>query len=253
MRIKAIVEYDGTTFSGWQVQPDVNTVQAELENALAKILQTTTPVICAGRTDAGVHGRGQVVHFDCDTKLSLNKITFGLNSILPPSVAVHSLKEVSQEFHARFSATQREYRYFISTKKTALLKNRVAQVYYVVDWLLVENELKSILGLHKFSSFCSVGYYSQNHNCNITKAQLIKKEDDIYEIVIAADRFVYKMIRTLVGTLLDIGRGLIKKSLLEIIEAEDRSVAGATAPACGLYFEKVDYPADLELKVGADR
>ncbi len=235
------VEYDGAQFSGWQVQPDRVTVQEVLEKKMAIIAQTKVSTICGGRTDAGVHGRGQSVHFDIEKEIDLYKFEKGINALLPDSIAIYDLKLVSPEFHARFDATKREYLYTINTRKSPLQKNSSYYVSYPIDWEKVKDELPALLGEHTFSSFCSVGYYSDNHNCNIECAEIEFPSEGVVTLRLRANRFVYKMVRTIVGTLVEIGRGKITKSMSQIIASKDRSQAGSTAPSHGLTFEWVYY------------
>lgn len=235
------VEYDGAAFSGWQVQPDQVTVQSELEKALATIARTPVQTICGGRTDAGVHGRGQSVHFDLDDEIDCRRFQKGINALLPSTVSVYDLKLVSPEFHARFSATKREYLYTITTRKSPLMDKRSALVTYPMDWDRVVKEVACLKGTHVFTSFCAVGYYSDNHECTVETAEITFPSDGVVVLRISANRFVYKMVRTIVGTLIDMGRGKIKQSMAEVIASQNRELAGHTAPAKGLVFEMVHY------------
>ncbi len=235
------VEYDGAEFSGWQVQPDRVTVQSVLEEKMAIISQSPIATICGGRTDAGVHGRGQSVHFDLDKEIDLYKFQKGVNSLLPDSVAIFDLQKVANDFHARFDATKREYLYTITTRKSPLARKHANYVSFPIDWERVAEEAKALSGKHTFTSFCSVGYYSDNHDCTVECAEISFPSEGVVTFRIRANRFVYKMVRTIVGTLLDMGRGKISKSMAEVIAAEDRSNAGMTAPSQGLTFEWVYY------------
>ncbi len=235
------VEYDGAQFSGWQVQPDKITVQSVLEEKLAIIAQQPVATICGGRTDAGVHGRGQSVHFDLDKVIDIYRFQKGVNALLPDNISLYDLEEVRSDFHARFSATKREYLYTIVTRKSPLLRNHAAYVSYQIDWERVKREIEALKGNHIFTSFCSVGYYSDNHRCNIELVELEFPSEGVVTLRLRADRFVYKMVRTIIGTLIDMGRGKISRSMAEVIEAENRQKAGVTAPAHGLTFEWVYY------------
>jgi tRNA pseudouridine38-40 synthase len=235
------VEYDGSQFSGWQVQPDRITVQSVLEEKMGIISQQRVATICGGRTDAGVHGRGQSVHFDLDGEIDCYRFQKGVNSLLPDSVAIFDLQPVHPEFHARFDATHREYLYTITTRKSPLMKNHANYVSFPIDWERVQREVGALTGEHVFTSFCSVGYYSDNHRCNVELAEIAFPSPGVVTFRIRADRFVYKMVRTVVGTLIDMGRGKIKESMKDIIAAEERGRAGATAPSQGLTFEWVYY------------
>lgn len=235
------VEYDGESYSGWQVQPDRVTVQQVLEEKMTIIAQESVSTICGGRTDAGVHGRGQSVHFDIDKDIDIYKYQKGVNALLPDTIAIYDLKKVGDDFHARFSATKREYLYTITYRKTPLLRNHSARVTYPMDWNRVREEVKALHGKHVFTSFCAVGYYSDNHTCDVELVELDFPTEGVATLRLRADRFVYKMVRTIVGTLIDMGRGKIKHSMEEVIRAENRELAGFTAPSQGLTFEWVYY------------
>ncbi len=241
MRYFCRVEYDGAQFSGWQVQPDRVTVQSILEEKMAIIAQHPISTICGGRTDSGVHGKGQSVHFDLDKEISPYRFVKGVNSLLPFSVAIYDMVEVPHDFHARFSATHREYTYTMVTRKSPLMENSASLITYQIDWKRVQEECKALIGEHVFTSFCASGYYSDNHKCTIELAEISFPSENIVQFRIKANRFVYKMVRTIVGTLIDIGRGKITKSMKEIIDAEDRLYAGVTAPSKGLTFDWVHY------------
>lgn len=241
IRYFARVEYDGSLFYGWGIQPDRVTIQAELEDKIAHLIGVPVTIMCGGRTDAGVHARGQSFHFDLPREIVPFKFQNGLNALLPDAIAVFDLKKVESDFHARFSATKREYLYTIVTKKSPLLASQSIHVTYTLDWKRIEREVAQLLGEHEFTSFCSSGYYSKNHFCNIECAEISYPEDGVVTLRLRADRFIYNMVRTIVGTLIDMGRGRIKRSMSEVILAKDRLAAGYTAPARGLTFEWVYY------------
>ncbi|MGM0444730.1 MAG: tRNA pseudouridine(38-40) synthase TruA [Fibrobacterota bacterium] len=241
MRLFCRVEYDGTAFCGWQKQPDARTVQGEIEQALATILRRPVPITGAGRTDAGVHAIAQAFHFDLWEKRDTGKLTYSLNSLLPPEIGLYNMKVVDDSLHARFSARERSYRYCIISWKSPLLRNRAAHIRYNIDWDIVRRELALIRGTHSFTGFCAAGCYTDNHVCTVTDAELITEESGMRVIKIRADRFVYKMVRTIVGTLIDLGRGRLKGSVADIFEHQNRDLSGITAPPEGLYFENVTY------------
>ena len=244
MRYFCRVEYDGTRFSGWQYQPNSTSVQQILEETLSVVLRAPCTVTAAGRTDAGVHARGQGIHFDVCEEINIAAAEASLNGLLPPDIAVYGLKSVRDDFHARYSAVSRKYRYCISQKKSPLMLKRVWPVYCKIDWNRVEHELKSLTGVHNFTTFCSSNTDCKSMDCDISSASLSCNENGIKIFTIEANRFIYKMIRSLVGTLVDIGRGYITDPLHEIIASRDRNRAGATAPAYGLTLEWVSYPAE---------
>jgi tRNA pseudouridine38-40 synthase len=238
------VEYDGTSYGGWQRQPNAVSIQEKLEHAFGVALRTTINITGAGRTDAGVHGRGQGVHFDCDKELDLSRLELSVNAILPHEISIYNLCKVDNAFHARFSAVSRRYKYTMCLRKMPLLYKRVWMIFTNVDWDLVKQNASHLLGRHDFETFCASGATSDNTFCTVTGASLDKIDESIV-FTIEADRFIYRMVRSVVGTLIDIGRGKINLSMEEIITSRDRKLAGSTAPACGLVLDYVKYPVEL--------
>jgi len=238
------VEYDGSGFGGWQIQPNATSVQESIENALSIALRSDIAITGAGRTDAGVHGRAQAVHFDYDRSIDTGKLQISLNALLPREIAVYNLSLVDPAFHARFSAVSRQYKYYMCLRKKPLLFKRVWMIYGHVDWNLVKENCDALIGKHDFKAFCASGATSDNTICTVKKVCL-DNVDECIVFTIEADRFIYKMVRSIIGTLIDIGRGQITTSMKDIIACQDRSVAGSTAPACGLVLDRVIYPAGL--------
>lgn len=234
------VEFDGSTFHGWQRQPDVESVQAVLEQALSTVLRTPISVVGAGRTDTGVHARRLGVHFDIDADIDTFTVMRALNGMLGPRVAVAQMQIVENDFHARFSAVGREYAYRIVTQSSPWWYGRVWHCRYDVDWERVEQGLIALVGGHDFSTFCAAGNSTGHNRCTVTTASLDRRSQP-YVINLGANRFVYRMVRSLVGTLVDIGRGVCECSMAELLAACDRTRAGTTAPACGLTLENVFY------------
>ena len=250
--IKLIVEYDGSGYCGWQVQAkgDV-TIQEILQAALRKIIHEKINVIASGRTDSGVHSLGQVVNFETASKIPISKLALALNSILPDDIAVRGLQEPALDFHSRFSAKSKIYRYIIRTDSTkgVFLKEYYCHIKYPLNIRIMKSEARSLLGRHDFSSFCASNTKIKNPIRSI-KRILIKKVSfepfgDNFKLLvidIEADGFLYNMVRNIVGTLLEIGRGKFKKgSLKKILEFKNRTKAGPTAPAKGLFLLKVKY------------
>lgn len=244
MRYFFRVEYDGSKFGGWQRQPNALTIQEVLENALKVALRTSLEITGAGRTDAGVHARAQAVHFDSDKLLNEKKLQLSLNALLPPEIAVYNLSRVDPHFHARFSASSRQYKYYFSLRKQPLYAKRVWMIYSDVNWDIVNENCKYLLGPHDFSTFCASGAGSDNMVCTVKRAEFQTVNEHLV-FTIEADRFIYKMVRSIVGTLIDIGRGRFKSTLADIIASKDRSRAGLTAPPFGLVLEKVTYPKEI--------
>jgi tRNA pseudouridine38-40 synthase len=245
MRYFFRVEYDGTDYGGWQRQPNAVSVQEKLEEAFSTALRVPVEITGAGRTDAGVHAAGQGAHVDISREIDIKKCELSVNSLLPSSIAIYNLKKVDDSFHARFSAVRRRYKYFISRSKRPLLYKRVWMVFYnSVDWELVKANIRQLHGTHDFSSFCSSGCGTENMNCSISTAEITER-DGLIIFTIEADRFIYKMVRSITGTLIDIGRGYLKTSIADLIASKDRTMSGQTAPASGLVLDYVSYPEDL--------
>ena len=244
MRYFFRVEYDGTDFGGWQRQPNAVSIQELLEKALTVALRAPSEITGAGRTDAGVHARAQAVHFDSEKKIDLGKLQLSLNALLPPQIAVYNMAEVDSSFHARFSAVSRQYKYYLSLRKQPLFLKRVWMIYNKVDWDLVRKNSLDLLGTHDFETFCASGAGSDNTVCTVKNVNLVETRDGLV-FTIEADRFIYKMVRSVVGSLIDIGRGRFNSTMAEIIESKDRSRAGSTAPPFGLVLERVNYPLEL--------
>jgi tRNA pseudouridine38-40 synthase len=241
MRYFFRVEYDGTRFCGWQNQPNGISVQQLIEEALTVALREPCPIVGAGRTDAGVHARGQGAHFDAPAGVDLERLTLSINALLPPDIAVYGMVPAREDFHARFSAVSRRYIYYFSDRKSPLCYRRAWPVYYPIDWERVALEAKRLAGRHDFTAFCSSGADSDDMVCDVTFAG-VSSVGGLRAFTIEANRFVYKMVRSLVGTLVDIGRGRMDASVGAIIASRDRGLVGETAPACGLVLEWVGYP-----------
>jgi tRNA pseudouridine38-40 synthase len=243
MKLFFRVEYDGTNYGGWQHQENAPTIQDALERAFSTALRTPCAVTGAGRTDAGVHALGQGAHVAFDPAAApenLRTCELSVNALLPSDIAIYRLQTVGDDFHARFSATSRRYRYALCPRKRPILFKRVWMVFYDVNWELAASMTPALLGDHDFSAFCAAGSGAAHANCTVRSASLAR-EGDLYIFSIEANRFVYTMVRSIVGTLVDLGRGRLSGSLAEIIESKDRRRAGMTAPACGLVLEHVSY------------
>lgn len=234
------VEYDGTAFGGWQRQKNAPSIQETLEKTFSIAARTPCRVTGAGRTDAGVHARAQGAHVELDVAIDTSETERSVNALLPPDIAVYRLQPVDGEFHARFSAVSRRYCYYMCQRKRPLLYKRVWMVFYTVDWKRVKEECSSLVGTHDFSAFCASGSGARHARCTVREATL-SSQGDLKVFTIEADRFVYMMVRSLIGTLVDIGRGRITASLAGIISGRDRKRAGTTAPASGLVLDNVFY------------
>ena len=236
------ISYHGKPFAGWQRQPNAHSVQAELEQALATILRQ--PIACtgAGRTDAGVHAMQLMVHFDYEKPLPDN-FFYGLNGILPPSVAVNRLlRPISQDFHARFDATSRSYAYHLVRRKSPLAQGLALWVRQELDFEAMNEAAALMPGYEDFASFCKAHGDNKTTLCKLDHAYWEKKEDK-WIFHIKANRFLRGMVRAVTGTLLEVGKGKMNaEDFGNIIEAKDRTKAGPNVAAEGLFLTEVAYP-----------
>lgn len=240
--------YKGTNYHGWQVQPNAVTVQEVVEKALSTILREEISVVGAGRTDTGVHASFFVLHFDSEkNNLDQTKLVNKLNRFLPPDIAVLKIFRVNNDAHARFSAVSRTYNYYISTEKNPF---RIETSYYYTVPLDVQkmNEAVSMLfEFEDFTSFSRLHTDVKTNNCKIYHAEWSIEKDQLV-FTIKADRFLRNMVRAIVGTLLEIGRGKMSiDEFRKIIEKKYRGAAGASAPAEGLFLTDIEYPKEIEV------
>lgn len=239
------LKYDGTNYHGWQIQDNANTVQAEINKALSTLLQQETNVTGAGRTDTGVHAKELYVHFDVENKLDEKHLHFKLNNILPFDISCTSVKEVNTDAHARFSATSRTYEYWITTEKNPFLINKAYLFNKPLNIVLMNEAAELIKKYTDFSCFSKSNTDTFTNNCEITYAKWEEHNDKLV-FTITANRFLRNMVRAIVGTLLEIGIDKINlKDLEEIILSKNRSNAGTSVPAHGLYLTEVKYPKEV--------
>ena len=240
-KLRLLVEYEGTAYCGWQRQADDPTVQAAIEDALATLLREKVTIAGAGRTDAGVHARGQVASFATSSPLEPRKIAAGLNGILPDDIAVISCDEAAESFHARFDATGRRYSYSISTVPAAVDRRMVWEVGWDLDVRAMSEAAESVAGEHDFASFCRTGAAVRHHRCSVRLSRWTR-EGGRLRFDIAADRFLHGMVRSLVGSMVDVGRGYTPlPEFLGMLAKRDRTGAGPAAPPRGLVLEEVYY------------
>jgi tRNA pseudouridine38-40 synthase len=239
---KLTIEYDGTEFVGWQSQQNGRAVQDEIERALRQITGEEIRIVGAGRTDAGVHARGQVASFRSGSALTCERLRAALNGVLPEDVCIHAVDDVAESFHARFGAIRREYSYTIALHPTALERRTAWFVKYPLDTSLLRTAALAPLGTHDFTSFCKGESEVDNRVCTVVRSEWTDRPGGmVYHV--AADRFVHGMVRTLVGTMVDIARGYFPPDAFrEILDKRDRKEGGTAAPPHGLVLEKVDYP-----------
>ncbi|PID48881.1 MAG: tRNA pseudouridine(38-40) synthase TruA [Proteobacteria bacterium] len=249
MKFAACVEYDGAAYCGWQRLGHAASVQQCIEAALSKVANESIQVVCAGRTDSGVHATGQVIHFETNAVRSTRAWLLGANVNLPYDISLRWVISVADDFHARFSARSRRYRYVILNRsaKPALLYKKVAWYHHSLDVDKMHNAAQVLQGEHDFSSFRASGCQASHARREIYTIRVSRAGAFIY-IDVSANAFLHHMVRNIVGSLLKVGAGEQETSwLAELLEKRDRTYAGTTAPANGLYFVYVEYPARFGL------
>ncbi len=241
---KIIIEYDGSQYCGWQRQNNDPTIQETIEKALMKMTDQKISVIGSGRTDAGVHAYGQVANFKCDTKLTANDFLGGLNSLTPENIVISACEEVSDEFHARFSATSKIYQYRIlnRTNPAAIMRQYAWHIRKALDLDAMRTALPHLIGSHDFKAFEGAGSPRAHTIRNVLNAGLTNDSDGNIVFEIEADGFLRYMVRNIVGTLVEVGFGKISPDdVKHILNSRDRTRAPATAPAHGLFLKTVKY------------
>jgi len=242
--LKLTIEYDGTDYAGWQTQHAKHrTIQQVIEDTLHTILRQDIKLIGSGRTDAGVHALGQVANFKTVSSLPVERLKKALNALLPDDIVIRSIEEVEPSFHSRFSAKTKAYRYAILNRDhpSALLRTRVHFCPHPLDIARMKKEAFCLLGRHDFKAFQASSKREKNPVKTIKKLA-IRREGDVIYFDIEADGFLYNMVRNIVGTLIEAGRGKFEKGYLKkLLLSKDRKLAGPTAPAKGLCLMKVGY------------
>ncbi len=244
MRIALGIEYDGSAFSGWQLQDDARTVQGCVEVALSKVADHPVRVTCAGRTDAGVHGIGQVVHFDAEATRSMRSWVCGANANLPKQISVTWAQQVAGDFHARFCAMRRRYRYVILTRsvRPTFLAGRVSWDYRPMDERRMAEAGAYLIGEHDFSSYRALACQAKSPVRTVYRLDVTRQGELIF-IDIEANAFLHHMVRNIAGVLMAIGAGEREPAWArEVLEMRDRTLGGVTAPPHGLYLMEVGYP-----------
>lgn len=240
--LRFLIEYDGTRYSGWQRQAEDPTIQGALEDALRSILREEVSVIGAGRTDAGVHAAGQVANCRTASSMDPGQVLRGVNALLPDDIVVLRSEEVRESFHARFDAVARRYTYSVALAPTALDRHRVWHVRYRLDLPLMAEAAGIILGTHDFTSFCKADSEVSGHNCSVRNAVWEEAGRGRLMFTITADRFLHGMVRALVGTMIDVGRGYSSvDDFRDALLRRHRNAAGPAAPPSGLVLEEVFY------------
>ena len=255
MRYFIFFGYDGTNYHGWQIQPNANSVQQELQHALSTLLRKNIEVVGAGRTDTGVHARHMAAHFDWPAStdegatpangklpMSLDQLVYRLNRILPRDIAVYEVKEVDEEMHARFSATSRTYHYYIHTRKDPFERHYSLQMNYPLDFDKMNEAAEHFLHHDDYAAFCKAGGDNKTTICHVTTAKWVQTSPTTWYFEITANRFLRNMVRAVVGTLIDVGRGKITmEQFLDILNNGTRSDAGESMPGNALFLEDVKY------------
>ena len=243
-RVAAVIEYDGTEYAGWQSQSHAVSIQDAVQSALSFVAGHPVVAICAGRTDAGVHAVGQVIHFDTSALRTTRAWVLGANTRLAPSIALQWAGEVSFGFHARHTAVRRIYRYAILNRsaRSALQRTRAAWIHRPLDAAAMQEAAQALIGEHDFSAFRSIECQSQTAIRRIETIE-VRREDDYLWIEFAANAYLHHMVRNIVGTLCDVQLDPNPRAAMaRVLGSADRRCAGATAPAAGLYLWRVEYP-----------
>lgn len=243
MRYFVTFSYDGSRYHGWQIQPNGNSVQAELQRALTILLRRETTVVGAGRTDAGVHARMMVAHFDTDVALvDCAQTVYRLNRILPRDIAVSRVEPVADDMHARFSAISRTYRYYIHTCKDPFLRNYSCEMHYDLDFEVMNTAAAMLLEYDDFGAFCKSHADVKTTLCHVSAACWHQMTDHSWYFEITANRFLRNMVRAVVGTLVDVGRHRLSlDDFRRVVEGRRRTEAGESMPGEALFLEDIRY------------
>lgn len=243
-KIKLIIEYDGTNYHGWQIQKNANSVQETIEKAISKLLGEKVGIVGCSRTDVGVHAYGQVAHFTTDSRIPAEKFSYAINNLLPDDIVIKKSEEVSEDFHSRYSAKGKKYRYLIynAAHASAIMRNRTYHVRPELDFEKMQRAAKHFLGQHDFAAFQATGGQVRSTVREIYSLELFRKEDNLISIEVSGNGFLYNMVRIIAGTLIYVGIGKIEADEIPaIINSLDRTRAGKTAPAEGLYLMEIYY------------
>ncbi|MDF1677287.1 MAG: tRNA pseudouridine(38-40) synthase TruA [Legionellaceae bacterium] len=249
MRIALIIEYDGSQFHGWQSQPGLRTVQGVLEQALSQVANQDTRVVYSGRTDTGVHATHQVVHFDTSTARNVRAWVHGTNALLPKDVCVKWGQEIADDFHARYSALSRRYRYVIynAAIRQSLLQGNVTWQSRRLDSNLMHEASQILLGEHDFTSFRAVHCNAKTPVREVQAIQVFRR-GDLVILDITANAFLHHMVRNIAGVLMAVGQSRHEVNWVEdVLQAKDRRLGAETAPPYGLYLVNVSYPEKFKL------
>ena len=248
MRYFIYLSYDGSSYHGWQVQPNASSVQQCLNESISILLRTPTEVTGAGRTDAGVHAHCMVAHFDVEKELDVEWLVGKLNRFLPQDISIHKILPVRSDAHARFDAKSRTYHYWIYTRKNPFRRQYATRITYPLDFVKMNEAARMLLTVEDFTSFSKLHTDTKTNICHVTHAEWTEVDDDLWMFEITADRFLRNMVRAVVGTLVQVGRGsLTLEDFRQVIESKDRCAAGDSMPGNSLSLVNVVYDEDLFL------
>ena len=236
------LSYDGTHYHGWQVQPNGISVQGELQRVLSTLLRQEINITGAGRTDAGVHARVMAAHFDFEGDIDCKQLAYKMNRMLGVDIVIDRIEEVAPELHARFSATERTYHYYIHTRKDPFQRHYSCEIHYPLDFEKMNEAGRILTTYEDFGAFCKAHSDVKTTLCHVTRAEWIQTGENTWYFVITANRFLRNMVRAVVGTLVDVGRGrLTLDEFRGVIEGKRRSDAGDSMPGNALFLEDVRY------------
>ena len=242
MRYFIELQYDGTAYFGWQRQPDTTTVQGVIEDKLSMLLRVPTEIVGAGRTDTGVNASFYTAHFDSDKEIDCTQLSYKLNKVLPTDIAIMRIYEVEPTLHARFDAKEREYTYFLTPHKSPFRRYSAWHFTADIDVVRMNEAARKLLEYEDFTSFAKLNSNNKTNICHISHAEWVVESDGTLRFTIRANRFLRNMVRAIVGTLVDVGRGKYSVEEFEdIILSRDLSRCSAGAPACGLFLSDVKY------------
>lgn len=234
--------YDGTNYHGWQIQPDANSVQEELQKALSVLLRHDVEIVGAGRTDAGVHARQMVAHFEWDGQLDCQQTAYRLGRMLPRDIAIYRIEPVADDMHARFSAVRRTYHYYLHTERDPFCRQYSCELHYDLDFERMNEAGRKLCTYEDFGAFCKSHSDVKTTLCKVSEARWIQVDSTHWYFRISANRFLRNMVRAVVGTMIDIGRGRITlDDFRKIVEGKQRTQAGESMPAHALFLEEIEY------------
>lgn len=242
MRYFIYLAYDGTNYHGWQIQPDANSVQEVLQKALSVLLRQEVEIVGAGRTDAGVHARQMVAHFEWDGVLDCQQTAYRLGRMLPRDIAIFRMEQVNDDLHARFSANRRTYHYYLHTERDPFCRQYSCELHYDLDFELMNEAGRILCTYEDFCAFCKSHSDVKTTLCKVTEARWIQTDATHWYFRISANRFLRNMVRAVVGTMIDVGRGRVTlDDFRKIVEGKQRTQAGESMPAHALFLEEIAY------------